>query len=208
MNTNRKKLITRLTLLVTLVTLAGCINIVIKQPSVAPHEQPSVAPQAAVEETAKIDPYATVIIDTTGSSGTLNVPITQFQAGDGGAGCFPTSAGWTKYYVTFYFLGPNVNPLPNPNNYPNPDNLNSVTIDTEAVENGSSLDTGIIIVDNAMPVYKVCNDNASPPYTPNPKLSSARFTPTLTNHKYRAGIYYKAPAPPGMTNIVVHWSYP
>src|SRR5262245_12661400 len=83
----------------------------------------------------KIDPNVTAVITahpglTAPSEGTLGIPITSFSSGDNGQTCFPSSQGWNKYYVTFYFLGPNVNPAPNPNNYPNPENVNSITVDT------------------------------------------------------------------------------
>jgi hypothetical protein len=149
-----------------------------------------------------------IIIRPDATTGTLNVPVTSFSSGSSDANCFPTTQGWNKYYVTFYLLGPNVSPLPSPNNYPNPNNLNSVTLDTMAPGNGATLDTGLLIVDNLNPNSKVCDDDASPTYTPNPKLSKVTFTPTGTNHKYRAGIFYKSGTATGLTNIVVHWSYP
>jgi len=154
------------------------------------------------------DEKGRIIIRPDGNMGTLNAPVTAFSSGSSDGNCFPTTQGWNKYYVTFYFLGPNVSPLPNPNNYPNPDNTNSITIDTMAAENGSSLDTGLLIVDNLNPNSKVCDDDASPTYTPNPKLSKVTFTPTGTNRKYRLGIFYKSSTATGITNIVIHWSYP
>jgi hypothetical protein len=146
------------------------------------------------------------ISDPSGNSGTLGVPITQFSSGDNGQSCFPAAQGWNLYWVTFYFLGPNA--TASPNNYPNLGNTNSVTIDTLDTANGTALDTGIVILDNLNPANKVCNDDAAPPFTNNPKLSKATFTPTGNGKKYRAGIFYKGPTPPGLTNIVVHWSYP
>ncbi len=142
-----------------------------------------------------------------GTSGTLGVPITQFSSGDNGQSCFPAAQGWNVYWVTFYFLGPNTTPPP-VNNYPNPDNKTSVTIDTLDTANGTTLDTGIVILDNLNPANKVCNDDATPQFASNPKLSKAIFNPTGTNKRYRAGIHYKGPPPPGLTEIKVHWSYP
>src|SRR6266404_4707427 len=88
-------------------------------------------------------PNEDIIINPDSNGGTLNALIGSFTNANTD-GCFPTSAGWdSHYFVTFYFLGPNVSPLPSPNNYPNPDNTNCVTIDTEATQNGTTLDTGI-----------------------------------------------------------------
>jgi hypothetical protein len=163
-------------------------------------------------EDGKVDPTVTITVrprdpnNPSPSSGTLGVPVTSFTSGTS-AGCFPSSQGWNKYYVTFYLLGPNVSSLPNPNNYPNPDNLNSVTIDTEDPSNGTTLDTGIIIMDNLNPNSKACNDD-DPSYTANPKLSKVTFVPTGTNRKYRVGVVYKSSTAGGVNNVVINWHYP
>jgi len=163
-------------------------------------------------EGGKIDPYVKLVMLPSGgpspSEGTLGVPITSFSAGNNGQTCFPTDQGWNKYYVTFYFLGPNVSPPPNPNNYPNPENVNSVTVDTLLSENGSTLDTGIVIMDNLNPASKVCNDDAAPVYTPNAKLSKVTFTPTGSGRKYRVGIFYKSNTAGGLSEVKIHWTYP
>ena len=164
-------------------------------------------------EESKVDPTVTITVhprdpmNPSPSFGTLVMPVTSFTSGTSSTGCFPSSQGWNKYYVTFYFLGPNVSPLPIPNNYPNPDNLSSVTIDTENPTNGTALDTGIIIMDNLNPNSKVCNDD-DPTYTANPKLSKATFSPTGTNRKYRVGIVYKSSTAAGVTNVLMNWHYP
>jgi hypothetical protein len=163
-------------------------------------------------EDAKVDPTVTITIhprdpnNPSPSYGTLAVPVTSFTSGSS-TGCFPSSQGWNKYYVSFYFLGPNVSPLPINNNYPNPDNLSSVTIDTEDASNGTALDTGILIVDNLNPNSKVCNDD-DPTYTANPKLSKATFNPTGTNRKYRVGIFYKGSTAAGVNTVLINWHYP
>lgn len=163
-------------------------------------------------EGGKIDPYVKLIIPPAGgpspSDGTLTIPIGSFSPGDNGQACFPGSQGWNKYYVTFYFLGPNVSPPPNPNNYPNPENRNSVTVETALTENGTSLDTGIVIMNNLNPTDKVCNDDATLVFTPNPKLSRVTFTPTGSGKKYRVTIFYKSATAGGLSEIKMHWSYP
>jgi hypothetical protein len=163
-------------------------------------------------EGGKVDPTVTITVrprdpnNPSPSYGTLAVPVTSFTSASS-TGCFPSSQGWNKYYVSFYFLGPNVSPLPIPNNYPNPDNLSSVTIDTEDPSNGTALDTGILIVDNLNPNSKVCNDD-DPTYTANPKLSKATFNPTGTNRKYRVGIFYKSSTAAGVNTVLINWHYP
>ena len=163
-------------------------------------------------EGGKIDPYVKLVMQPTGgpspSDGTLGVPITSFSSGNNGQSCFPSTQGWNEYYVTFYFLGPNVSPPPNPNNYPNPENVNSVTIETALSENGTNLDTGIVIIDNLSPTNKVCNDDATLVFTPNPKLSRVTFTPTGSGRKYRVGIFYKSATAVGLSEVKMHWSYP
>src|SRR3954470_25009877 len=59
--------------------------------------------------------------NTSGNSGSLPpIALTTFSTGNNGQGCFPTSAGWDRYYVLpGYLLGPNVTPQPTPNPYPN-----------------------------------------------------------------------------------------
>ncbi len=160
----------------------------------------------------KVDPYVKMEVKIgsgpTGTSGTLGVPITQFSSGDNGQSCFPYTQGWKMYYVTFYFLGPNVSPLPNPNNYPNPDQVASVTVHTKDDANGTTLDTGVVILNNSNPGNKICNDDASPSWANNAKLSSATFAPTGTGKKYRTAIYFKDGTQGNLTEIKVHWSYP
>src|SRR5512145_3126601 len=143
MKTSLKQMIALTVLLVgTVAVLTGCVKIVVCNWPGHHHEDALIGsvdkgPEPVDSETN------VVVIDPTGSSGTLTVPITSFGSGDT-SGSFPSSQGWQKKYVTFYFLGPNVNPLPYPNTYPNPDNVNSVTISTCLLTNGPTLDTGIL----------------------------------------------------------------
>jgi len=162
-------------------------------------------------DNGKIDPYVELVLNPPGgpspSDGTLGIPVGLFLNGNNGQSCFPTSAGWDRYYVTFYFLGPNVSPPPNPNNYPNPENLASVTVDTLLTANGANLDTGIVILDNLNPASKVCNDN-TPSFASNTNLSSATFTPTGSGKKYRVTIFYKSSTLGGLSEVKMHWKYP
>jgi hypothetical protein len=189
--------------------LAGALALVVgfsaHKPSAATSQAQKIKPPRYTELPEASEPK---LIPLDSNSGTLTVPITQFSSGDNGQSCFPAAQGWNRYTVLFYFLGPNVNPLPNPNTYPNPNNLNSVTLDTLDTANGTNLDTGIVILNNLNPSEKVCNDDASPTYAYNPKLSQATFSPTGSGKKYRAGIHYKTSTLGSLTNIVIHWSYP
>ena len=161
----------------------------------------------------KCDPQVRITIDRndggpTGNSGTLTIPVNSFSSGNNGQACFPSGANWDRYYVTFYLLGPNVNPPPNPNNYPNSGNLSNVTISTIDPANGTMLDTGIVIMENTNPNNKVCNDDAIPPDALNPKLSKAKFSPTVSGKKYRVTVFYKSATLGNLTSVKVNWSYP
>ena len=162
----------------------------------------------------KKDPTVTIVVnpraanDPTGTSGTLGIPVTSATSGNGQQNCFPFAQGWNRFYVTFYFLGPDVNPLPTPNSYPNPDNLNSFTIDTRDAANGTTLNTGIVVINDANPTQKWCNDDAVPPFSSNPKLSRLTVTPTTPGARYRVTVFYKNSTAAGLTNLVVRWSYP
>jgi len=187
--------------IVSVIASAGCMTSKCKIPASA----------RADEHKGRVDPTVTITYDSsdpTPSAGTLTIPVSSFTSGNGQQNCFPYANGWNRYYVTFYFLGPNVSPLPDPNNYPNPDNVNSVTVHTCDPLNGSTLDTGIVIMEDLDPTQKVCNNNASPTYAPNPKLSSATFSPTKNNTKYRATVFYKNSTVGSLQNITVRWSYP
>jgi hypothetical protein len=76
------------------------------------------------------------------------------------------------------------------------------------VANGTTLNTGIVVFDDADPSQKWCNDDAVPQFANNPKLSRRTVTPTVPGSRYRVGVFYKNSTAAGLTNLVVRWSYP
>jgi len=142
------------------------------------------------------------------NSGTLPVLVTGFTGGNPGTAndCFPAGAGWNAYYVTGFFWGPfSSEPANAP--FPNANNKAHLTIDTLATENGTTLDTGVLIAREFYPDQKVCNDNAQPPFVENPNLSSATFSNLVGGKRYRVTIFYKTTTAGGVTTVKMNWAY-
>ncbi len=139
-----------------------------------------------------------------GNFGSLNPDVTSFINGNNGQGCFPTSDGWDKYYpLPGYFLGPNTTP-PTPNPYPNSGNNSFITIDTCAPENGTTLETGVVIMYEFNPADKVCASTSS-------CVDSSKLTictrSMATGKRYRAAVFYKSATLGGLQKIKINWSY-
>lgn len=141
------------------------------------------------------------------NSGSLPILLTAFTGGNpGSTDCFPASSGWNGYYVTGFFYGP-FSSEPANAAFSNANDKPHLTIDTKATENGTNLDTGILIARDAMPNQKVCNDNAEQPFPGNTNLSSATFSNLVAARRYRLTIFFKTNTAVGLTNIVMNWTY-
>jgi len=147
------------------------------------------------------------------TSGTLPILLTGFSGGNNNSSpdCFPASAGWNAYYVTGYFYGPFSSEPPSAA-FPNGQDKPHLTIDTLATQNGTTLDTGILIAREfqpSNPTNRVCNDFVFPPPAPpmSTNLSSATFTNLNAGKRYRVTIFYKTPTATGLTTIVMNWTY-
>jgi len=141
-----------------------------------------------------------------GNSGPLPVPIGLFGSGNNGATCFPTSDGWDKFYsVPFFFVGPGV--TPDSNCYTNSQQASQVTVFTCGDTNGTTLETGILIVEQFHPsTDKVCATN-TPACPTSPRLTINQRA-IATGKKYRATVFYKSRTLGSITNVTVFWTYP
>ena len=120
-------------------------------------------PGATPGNTGGTTPGNTSTNNTSGSSGSLPVDIGSFSSGNNGQTCFSSADGWDKYYpLPGYLLGPGVTP-PNNNPYPNPANLANVTIDTCDPLNGTTLETGVVIMYEFNPAGRSARAIAPPP---------------------------------------------
>ena len=142
----------------------------------------------------------------TPSFGTLAVAVGSFQNGNNGQSCFPSGAGWDKYYIMpKFFLGPNV--TPDANSYTNSENLSQVTVSTCDETNGTTLETAMVIYEQFHPsTDKVCATN-TPACIPSAKLTIDQRT-IASGKKYRATVFYKSSTLGSLTNVTVKWSYP
>jgi len=144
--------------------------------------------------------------DPTGNGGSLTIGTSSFSSG--GATCFPNPPWDKKYPITSgNFVGPsspgNTTP-PFPNTFQNP----TVTIDTCDPANGTTLETGIVIVETLHPLTdKVCATNAGPACSVSPLLTINQRSVTGSK-KYKATVVYKSGTAGGLQNITVNWHYP
>ena len=153
------------------------------------------------------DKHPNVVTGPSGNFGTINInPSTDLISNGSSTGCFPSTGGWDKYYATGWFLGPGA--TANPNNFPNTaPQSSSITIDTLHNDNGTTLDTGILINYEFNPNEKVCNNDVGSTVWPNnPKLSKATMT-MGNNKRYRLTVFFKSNTIGSLTNIKINWHY-
>lgn len=144
--------------------------------------------------------------DTTGNAGALTVGVSSFQNGGSGT-CFPNPP-WDKNFpiTAGWFLGPNV-PPPTPNPFPNNNNVATVTLSTCDPANGTTLQTGIVIVESLNPLKdKVCATNT--PFCTDNSALTINQRPMASGKKYKATVVYKSATVGNLQSIKVNWSYP
>lgn len=141
-----------------------------------------------------------------GNSGTLTIGTSSFSSA--AATCFPNPPWDRSFPITDgNFVGPTAPGNATPP-FPNTDKLTTVTLSTCDTANGTTLETGIVIVRTTNPLGdKVCVANNCTLNPPAPLLTSNQRSITGSN-KYKATIVYKSGTATGLNFITVKWSYP
>ena len=91
--------------------------------------------------------------------------------------------------------------------FTNVNHSSSLTVKTCSPDNGSTLETGIVIQNQAMSSEKQCVTN-SPACLDNTKLTINTLTNMGYGKKYRAVVHFKSGTTGTVSNVKVEFSYP
>jgi hypothetical protein len=137
---------------------------------------------------------------TNSTSGTLSIPIGAFTPSSGSACC--PNPPFDHYNVYFPFDGPGVRPRST--NFPNMLDETNLVITTCLRQNPTTLNTGIEIKQNFLPMNTVCcNDDGG---TQCGKLSECWFRGMETGKTYRVGIFIQKSTLVG-SSVSFKWTY-
>lgn len=137
-----------------------------------------------------------------GNSGSVLAQVSSFYSGS--HACFPSSAGWDRYFpMPRYLIGPGV--VPNSLSYTNIDQLSQCTISTCDGANPVTLHTAVVIYEEYNPnTDRVCASNSG---CPNTQLT-VNSRSIANGKRYRATVYFKSGELGNLQNVKVNWGYP
>lgn len=119
--------------------------------------------------------------------------------------CFTAADGWDKWFpLPRYLIGPVV--VPNAVCFTNIDQLYGVTVSTCIAENGTVLETGIVIYEEFNPnTDKLCVTNSGCLAA---SLLTINTRPIEASKRYRATVFCKSAQLNVAGQVKINWSYP
>ncbi len=140
---------------------------------------------------------------TNSNGGVLTAPIGDFSISSGTT--LPCGGTFDRFKAYYPFDGPNTSP---PSSiFPNTSNSTNLDLTTCTNINSTTLDTGIRIQENWLPMNQKACDDDDGSCSFNVKLSTTTASGLLNNKTYRTTIYFNSATLGTNTTITYRWYY-